>query len=261
MKDIKLRLVYYFWIPKNGFNEMHELHFKCLEKYSNLFDESIFFIAVDDIDNKDMLNIVKDTEKRLFNCGFIKNVTFNVIYNNEMYREGKIFKEEIVDKFRERDGLTFFAHTKGVSTYNINIESNKLWVAAMYYFNLNFINDVIFYLNGTTINSYGFFRCFDTEFKHIKNRWMYCGTFMWLNCPKIYNYIISNNIIIPELYDKGYAEDFLGNIIPWTFSSSKGKWVTKNQDMYNNCKSILNFFVNSEDELNEFYKFYNNVLL
>ena len=255
MKDIKLRLVYYFYIPNDEFNEMYELHFKCLEQYSNLFDESTFFIAIDDFD----ADKVRYVENRLINCGFNKNVKFNVIPNNESLREAKILKEEIVDKMRDLDGLTFFAHTKGVSTYTINPESNKIWVAAMYYFNLNYVEDVKKYLYEYHNNSYGFFRCFDSEFYQIKNRWMYCGTFMWLNCPKIHHYIETQNVVVPELFDKYFAEEFIGNVTPWTLSCSEGGWVTKNQNLYNDCKEVLNLFIDTEEKLNEFNNFYNSV--
>jgi len=259
MEDIKLRLVYYFWLPDNGFNEMYDLHFKCLEKFSNIFNESIFFIAVDDINNKETLKVAADIENKLINIGFFKNVTFNIIENNKTLREAKVFKEEISDKLINLDGLTFFAHTKGISTYNVNVENNKAWVAAMYYFNLKFIEEVKYYLCQCMFNSYGFFRCFDKEFDHIKNRWMYCGSFMWLNCQKIHHYINSQNITVPELYDRGFAEDFVGNVTLWTCSASKGNWLTQKQDMYNKCIELLNVFTTSEEDLIEFKKFLKEV--
>lgn len=259
MDEVKLRLVYYFWIPKDDFNEMYELHFKCLEKYSGIFDESSFFIAVNDY-SSESLERVKYVENRLIDCGFVRNVTFNVVKNNDCFREGKIFKEKIVDNLEKLDGLTFFGHTKGVTTYHFNVESNKIWVAAMYYFNLSFMEEVKHYLCKCLENSYGFFRSYDLDFyTHIKNRWMYCGTFMWLNCPKICHYIESNGVDVPKLYDRGFAEDFIGNVTKWTNSSSKGGWVTKNQDMYNKCKDIMNLYVKDENELNKFYRFFENI--
>ena len=137
-----------------------------------------------------------------------------------------------------------------------------MWVAAMYYFNLEYIDNVEWWLTETTNNSYGFFRMYDpSSMSHIVNNWMYAGSFMWLNCQKISHYIESFKVKVPSLYDKGYAEDFIGNVTKGQFSSSKGGWTNGVCDLYRGCAENLKLYFESEEkeEYKGFLEFFKTI--
>lgn len=258
--SIKLRLVYYMWIPSDGMkDDFFDVHFKCLERYANVFDESRFYLAIDDVNDTDK---IREIEEKLISIGFVKNVSFTIVKNNPQLREAKVFKTEIADKLAELDGLTFFAHSKGTFSHKrFDEKSNLMWVSAMYFFNLEYINEMIWWMTETCSNSYGFFRLYDTTWmSHITNTWMYAGTFMWLNCQKIDHYITSNKVKMPELYDKGYAEDFVGNTTKWSFSSSKGGWIVTLADFYDKCEEYLPmYFGDDKGPYNDFLEFFKTI--
>lgn len=178
MKNIdRKRMVYSFYVNDDSFDHpINKIHFSLLSRYINIFDEVIFCIVIDDVNRYDLIYKIENFIISIFH----KHVVFK-IYENTNYRESFVFYNEIATQMEKLDGLTFFGHNKGI-TDGDDIETIKMWVASMYYFNLEYelpFND---------INGYMFYGAHKTDFvdseKILFNKtilyqgsWYYCGTF------------------------------------------------------------------------------------
>lgn len=172
------RLVFAFYYSKDNDIKMYnEIHFKMLEKYINIFDEVIFCITIDDINDYKSIN---EIQRRIVS---FRNgpITFK-IYENTNYRETNIFYNEIFLKMKDLYGLTFFAHSKGKGLLE-NIEEIVGFITASYFFSLENINEV---------NKYPFYGSFKMinnspmSRKGNKYMWFYVGTFFWGDYQRIY---------------------------------------------------------------------------
>ena len=153
---IKKRLVFYFYTFENFMdNRAIKIHLKCLKKYSNVFDNALFIISIDDVNNSPL---IFETETELLKLGF-KDIRFK-IHKNNGYCESQPFYEEIVRNLKYLDGLTFFGHTKGVTNYaksDVDIESIDAWLLGMYYLNLEFIPEVEYRMTYSLSRFFGAF--------------------------------------------------------------------------------------------------------
>lgn len=192
-------LVFYFY-GFDGYkdNRAIKIHFKCLKKYCNVFDNALFIISVNDITN---IKLISDIEHDLINCGF-NNISFK-IHQNDVYCEANVFKEEIVNKLNEYEGITFFGHTKGVSNYTEETkDSMDEWITSMYFFNLEYTKNIEGYLAFDVSLFYGHFLS-----RHLDGLFYYNGTFFWINTKKLYHHKNVFNIHDDENVDgRGYAE-------------------------------------------------------
>ncbi|MBP5724907.1 MAG: hypothetical protein J6X18_15200 [Bacteroidales bacterium] len=204
-------LVFSFYVF-DGFedNEAIKLHLKCLKKYSNIFDNAKFVISIKDTSN---IGMIKKAESMITECGF-KNLEFKV-KQNDCYCEARTLKDEILDKIDTFEGLTFFAHTKGVTNVTnkeIKKESVLKWVAGMYYMNLNFIEEVesclIYHFDCSMFGSY---KVVSDKIENKNRRW-YAGTFYWINTNRLSNNMKNRGIEMPKLHDSGYAEFITGEL-------------------------------------------------
>ena len=203
------RMIYSFYINDESFEHpINKLHFKLLERYIHKFDEVIFCIIIDDKERYDLIQRIENFIISIFH----KQITFKV-YENTNYRESLVFYNEIASKMEYLDGVTFFGHNKGISD-TASRESIEMWVAAMYYFNLEF--DVPFDLNGYLF--YGALKSGEVKISCLRETlaprydWFYCGTFFWGKYQDVYRYINNNNIKIPLLCNRWYSEMFPGEI-------------------------------------------------
>lgn len=260
--DSKLKIVYYLWVPTNGFSKLMDMHWNCLKHYSNVFDESLFLIACD---NKDNENVFFSIEK-IRSLGF-KNLSIRVV-ENKSSRESYYLKREIIDYLDNFDGLTFFAHTKGVSDYDSQFSMNNItmWISSLYYFNLNFIDEVKDKLVHDKYFSYGTFGHYG-DFITTKYKWIYSGTFFWLNGPKLKRYIEENNIKLPSLYDwttyiifkhtpRMYSENILSCIYDKEYA-----YFNQNENcsiIYDNILEAMGTLY-SKENLDRLYDFHNNI--
>ena len=127
------KMVFHFYINE-GWEEnfANSIHFKCLEHYSHIFNESLIVIAFDPGNE----HLIPDVKKKFVDCIKSNIVTFKIV-PNDPYFEGGTFKREIIDKAAEIEGLVFFAHNKGVaclSTQGIyDADSLAIWICAMYF--------------------------------------------------------------------------------------------------------------------------------
>ena len=80
---IKKTLVFYWYASRTYLNDStYPFHLACIRKYSNVFDEAIFMISVENDDNE----LVVSTEKQILNAinGNIPIIKFDVIKNNKL---------------------------------------------------------------------------------------------------------------------------------------------------------------------------------
>ena len=253
------KLIYSFYLSRDTYDlKINDIHFRCLDRFKNSFDEvDITFI----MDDKADVDILKDAEERFISIFLGKNVSFSIIENNE-FRESRVFYDKVATKLSENE-LVFFAHNKGVSNVKqFDINEIYTWVCGMYYYSLNFMDEVEYKLVGRKYFSYGSFLTINEEpEKYNKHGWYYIGTFFWINCKKIEQYMTMHNIPLPILADRFYDEEFLGNIIQaWPMIMATG-----HQDKY--LKYCYNYYEKSRefirlldyDDMEEFERFYSEM--
>ena len=215
------KLVFFLYIgenvPAKEFAQTHptmRLHYTLLKKYSNVFDESVFVLSLKKelIDNKEL---IKDYMTTIIDLGFY-NVRFKIEENTD-FRECKAFKEEVVEN-KDNDGkFVFFGHNKG-TTNNFNESLVKL-ICSMYYFNLNFIDDVKHSLIGDECVYYGFpllnAKWSEPEATCVMPLYKYFiyGTFFWTNYTVLYEIMNHKNREFPKMASRYYAENFPANTI------------------------------------------------
>lgn len=211
-------LIFYFYaMPDYKDNPAYKMHFACLKRYSSVFDSAHFFISVDDVSDKELItNVAVD----IVSCGFVENLKFTVM-ENTLYRESIVFKEEIADKLDNLSGLTFFAHTKGVSNVlkqEYNVDSILGWIFGCYYFSLEFLDEVhtqmqIFqpfcqrYFYGPFLKNVP-----KEEGGGTKYGTEYEGAFFWTNCRALKDYMDDNGLKVPVNFGRFYSERFPGEI-------------------------------------------------
>jgi hypothetical protein len=262
--ETKLRLIYHFYAFDGMQNSPTcELHFACLSEYSKVFTESIFVISVDDVSNNELINYVK---RRLIECGFVNNVSF-IIKQNSAWQETETFYEMVVKKLGKLDGLTFFAHSKGVGNEldgRFNMEEIHQWIVALYFLNLNYVNEVIHCLiRSPFMMSYGALKCSWDDIEN-KNKWIYSGTFFWINAQRIHAMLERNGTEVPTPNNRYYSECFLGDVLTISpQSTSHDSWYLfgdECQGWYHMASKYIPNYFHRDDEIKEYNTFKNKVL-
>lgn len=261
---VKRRLIFYFYAtPGYKTNPAYKMHFACLKRYSKLFDKAKFFISVDDLENREL---IAEVASKIVSCGFVENTEF-IVVKNDIYRESGIFKQEIADKLDELEGLTFFGHTKGVSNAlnpNYNLDSILKWIFGCYYLSLEFMEEVH---NQMQVYQPKYQRLFYGSFlKEVlpeneggtKYGAEYEGTFFWINCQPLKDYMDENEISLPRNFGRFYSERFPGEIFPINVhvGSFHLRYFMGDVSLYENCDEVLKLLL-FEDELLKFYEEYN----
>lgn len=251
------KLVYNFYLTRGTKDsDINRLHLKCIELFSSVFDEMLFLISVDDMND---IGLIKDIEYKLLKLHTKGNITFKIVKNTEL-RETEAFKNEIVDKMPE-DKLVFFAHNKGVTNVaTYDKETILYWVAGMYYFSLNYIHEVEYLLTQREIISYGSMLTKNAE-SNIKYNWSYIGTFFWVNSGSLYNHIKHFNIELPVCSNRFYDEEFLGNIYPIEYypKSHDCRYIINAVDYYKYAKEYIKIIYEGHG-LAEFDDFFNEII-
>lgn len=275
----KKRLVYHLYLYDNWLESItNKIHMECLKYYSHIFDDVIFVISIDNVNNHE---IIKECENILLDVINTPSVSFKVVENTYL-RETKTFYDLIATQLDVYDGLTFFAHSKGVTNLKTyDIEQMITWITSMYFLSLEYIDEVINTLTDGREMSYGSLlneikdEELDVEEEHVeekrafiektkvflgKNKYQYMGTFFWLNGRTIAEYLKKNDIELPKLSDRWYDENFCANIFPLDYAfSHKGRF-TKNylqegaDIIYMICHCLTN------EELEVFFAFRHEIM-
>lgn len=262
MKEVSTKLVYYFYGDKNfAINRANRIHFNCLSYYCDRFDDSEFYISIDDINNKDL---IEEIECSIIRCGYV-NAKFNVIENGS-YRESIALFDGVINKLEESDGLTFFGHNKGITNYReYSEECIDSWICGLYYLSLENIED----LYGRTINT--FFPCsfygsflmekenYDTVRGISSIKTYYAGSFYWINNAEIYNRYGKNCIKIVGRYSAeclpfDLCKDYEIELASYRLFKFNGI------DLYSSSALIAIECVLGEEEYNKFNDFYRKML-
>ena len=222
-----LKIIFAYYV-QNEFNDLYKCH---LMNFNNMliqnldndyFNDINFYLLVDDINNEELIDQTKEHILSYIDNRFI--IYFHIVQNNQIYREGLIYKTEVIDKFDQYDKnqLILFMHTKGVSN-NMNIEyyNNTLnWISAMYYYNLLDINFIYEKFYNENIITYGTLYNYDDS-SLTKYKWQYTGSFHWIYPYRFLQYIKDNNINYEDIKNryksnntiKYCAETFVGDNI------------------------------------------------
>lgn len=258
----------------NNWKEHHinKIHFFCLKHYSNRFDEMVFFVSIDDTTNT---KEIYEFEEYIIGLNLCPNISF-IVTQNHIFREAKNFYDHIALKLGDLEGLTFFAHNKGITNYDgpyyLNEEVEK-WITSMYYGCLERPDEMTYHLTDARKLAYGTLLDIITDgftddvlFDDSmglwlgKNRYFYMGTFFWMNCPMIKYYMENNNIELPQLVDRWYAENFFANIFDVYHCEGFDMRRTFNytDGGIRNLDTIIEFSFGSE--IDKYFDFHNYVL-
>jgi len=217
---MKKRLVFFVYVDC-AYRDclIYDIHFANLSKYYKIFDAATIYFSLKEI-NEDNMDIVRYLAKKIIDCGFINDVEIKIRKNTEI-REVDCFKEEVISRIENNvPELVFFTHTKGIS--NVLNESLFKWICGMYYFNLNFIDEVNCFLVSKpiydTAHRSGIFYGFPCLVSNIKNyitsQVFYPGTIYWVNCSKAAQYNRYFEIEPKNKYiysTRCFAEEFPGD--------------------------------------------------
>ena len=110
---------------------IYKIHFECIKTYKHVFDNIIFILGFNenDISNTDFVN---DWKTYITNfIDFNKELTFKVVYNEPLYREGIHFVNEIFINLNTFDGLICWGHGKRDLCYNQEYIQN--WVMMLHF--------------------------------------------------------------------------------------------------------------------------------
>ncbi len=249
------KLVYTFYISTNFDDEMNSIHFRCLDYFKDAFDEADITFIVDEGYSRENLRIAEEKFVKIF---LGKKVSFSFAENTP-YRESLVFYSKVATKLSENE-LVFFAHNKGITNVlKHDREQIYTWVIGMYFYSLNFMDEVQDQLFNKKYYCYGPYLTLRNEREHPnKHGWYYIGTYFWVNCRKLHQYMVNENIALPEMGDRFYAEEFLGNIVPtWPLiftGSHELRYITTDEDYYTGVKRLTEAIYDTEwDSFNVFY--------
>ncbi len=126
----------------------------------------------------------------------------------------------------------------------------------MYFFSLNYIDEVETLLVQRPMMSYGSMLTKNTD-SNIKYHWAYIGTYFWINSGILYDYIKHFNIELPHCTNRFYDEEFLGNIYPIDYyaKSHNCRYILEGVNYYENARKYIEIIYDGDglDEFNEFY--------
>lgn len=261
---MKKKLVFHFYI-KNDWVKLPivSLHLKLLRHYANFFDESLFVISVDDVDD---FNLIQKIETTIVGIGFT-NVKFKVIKNDKKLREVITYYNDFVKEFEAYDGLLYFAHIKGVydtTGMGMSYDAISHWVTTMYY---QLFSEPLYHTLADANNKYivgGANKTIvDSEFRDFsfygKYGWYYCGTFIVVNCPKIREWAKRKNVnLLLPVTGKYYSEQYVTYMIPIELGYGKCVAYPDLNCVYENSKWVIDLNFNGK-ERDDYLKFYNKI--
>lgn len=262
MGEVKKKMLFYFYANDDFENlNSNKIHFNCISHYAHIFDEIEIVISIDNISD---FNLIKRIKKYFVeNILFLGDMAF-LIRQNTPYCECKVFREELLLKEQNYNGLIFFCHNKGTTNYEQFKNALDIWLTGAYFFSLEFIEEVekalIFYNNFF----YGSYPMADVNNSgKILNKYnaFYTGTFFWINLLKHIKLCNSCEIdyLLP-MDSRGYAEEYCGNFYNFeTGLASHGLMYLYPHNLYDKkeCEAATKFLCIDDEtweKYNEFKK-------
>ena len=264
-------------------NKTYKVHQLCLKHYKNVFDKFIFYLVVNDINNS---IIITDFTRWVTEiCG---NIPFDIkVRKNNSLCEAQTFKEEILEKRKEyKDSFVFFGHTKNATRLDKEINEIKRndielsenytlikWCIALYFYSLNFNDEVERMLLGNPRASEMFYGPILTQLKNPsvspmlrmnKGNCHYQGTFYWINMNKFNNYIDRDIIKIPEIDDRFWTEMLPGvvcgrNLFGDGCSSHNDVAINDDFNLYKMNEWEWNYLIKILGNSDEYWEFYEKI--
>lgn len=194
---MKRNLIYYI-CPISSNNDW-KMNIDFLKKYIDVFNHKKIITVSSGGNMTDFQDVVDYFDD--------KNATFIKIQNDQKLGEVIPFMEMMKKiKSFDKDEITFYAHTKGVSPryHNNNqkkLNNKRIWRNFLYHFNLNDVERVDEVLKNHT--SCG---CIKRNFKlgDTNAKWFYAGNFFWFNNEKIFSNPNWNVIRLNRMGVEGY---------------------------------------------------------
>lgn len=262
--EVKRNLVYHLWIPENmseNYKHIMSIHFECLRHFMDVFTDITFVLAYD----KKNDNLIKSFQRRLFGDGFVGNIAFKTVENTPFLKDGKTYYDEVLSKMDNLDGITFFAHSKGVTNLDntsVRKENVEKWITFMYWMNLHYATYASSILLRPHTISYGTFKFNADNFT--RNNWAYLGGFSWINTKKLYDYLGGRK---PKNVDLGMSELYIGDVIPsnpdysFTMGMMSFRYDNDPKCLYNGeIDDVIKILLPNEEKRNEYYAFHNEIL-
>ena len=217
----KKTLIFHLYCgPDFSTNIANKVHYMCLKKYISIFDEVRFTIAVDDLSNS---KLIVDGMHWIMSLGHTGKKSIRVVENTDLF-EVDTFKHEFLDQYEHLDGYVFFGHNKGTTNMardSVTMTSVFRWICGMYFYNLEFMDEVEGLFSGRMRAPEVFYGTFLTYFSKERQNIIhampnnlsgleYSGTFYWINMPKYKNSRTMGIIKDVEPDSRFFAEEYPG---------------------------------------------------
>lgn len=261
---MKKKLIFHFYVVNDWITHpIVSLHLKLLRHYADFFDEAMFVIALNDINDTTTIN---EIETMLVDIGY-HNVEFKVVKNDAILRESMTFYEFFVKQLGKYDGILYFGHIKGVfdiSSLNKKYENISHWVCLLYYqtFSKEYYNEISSNSRSIACGANKDITLRDDYKKRLYNgKYDYCygGTFLGINCPKLIEWAKKTNTVIDvPFHGTNYSENYISNVIPPELAF--GKWCKHGKNRLDNYDYLeATFDALNKSEINKFKDFYKKI--
>lgn len=259
-------LYFYFYVT-NDFttNKAVAIHKICLQKYINVFDELNFIVALDNLLDFDKQKnaiewIAEVVGYRKYKIRFTSNTNL---------RESIVVLEDFLPKmFNYTDEIVFMSHMKGVTNVNdgrMNKFSVLRWIISMYWFSLEYIDDINDFMLTTKHTMYGpllthFNRRADSVIQNHNN--IYIGGFYWLKPQNFLNNYLYDEKIPQKQVGRYFNENLPMCLNSDTLSSHNNVCVEgEKYRLYDDNNDKWCEFLSELGDVNDVFEFQNKILL
>lgn len=274
--SMKKTLIYHLYCGKDFIsNKANIIHYLCLKKYIDVFDEAKFTVSVDDLTDEETISY---GIQWIMSLGGDFEKTISIRKNTDLY-EVETFSREFLHNYENLDGMVFFGHNKGTNNFNnpvLNHESVFKWICGLYFYNLEFVEEAEGIFNGKLRAPDVFYGTFLHYFTKERQSWVhampnnlsgleYCGTFYWINIPKYKNCITMGIVKEVEPDSRFFAEEYPGMFFD---RYAYGAGLTSHNDFCVDARIVDLYQMNDEEweklgeslgDYNEFTAFINKI--
>lgn len=246
-------LIYHVYLSDDiETNLAYKINAECLKYYINNFDNVKYVIVMDNLD---------DLELRIKGINYVSNIKFKgnvdiIFRKNTELGEAATVRDYVVNT-NENNEAIFFCHTKGITAFKsndekVNLNSITNWILSMYFYNLNFIDEVIECFQGKKGPIEAFYGTLlmvlslKEKYPIFLPKKHYSGSFYWINKPFInkikhdFNY---DNYVFSNRYDAEFFPGYVFNIDGW------GKGLASHNNVKLKLEGLLGAFYNMPDEM------------